>query len=399
MDMQRLTHVLGVTEIPEMPSDFWQEQEIRISVTDLSVLRSLEEEYGLLGVYYEPTLECARALSLESELCEWSDRIASYVASHPLSVGARLTVPRPCGEKYSYYYLLIIASLVRGGIDAYRARGFCEEEIRRALVPSIRDRVAVSEEYNGENGLDRSGFGWLLHYVKAMVFPAGIFNITPRSMYEAAILLRHRESGEFARLVLTGRFHRSGMQLGSGGCKDETGAFDADFQETEDAFIGCEITEGARLLPTRRIYPKSEWQEIARQGDGVVGIHIPRGASLTDENIETSFREAFRLSRERYPEVNVRAIHCSSWILDPQLEELLGENSKIAGFGRHFLRYPMGGDGAAVYPFVFRKKRPEDLSTLKEDTSLQRKIKALYLAGGCIYITGGFVPDDTLTVF
>ncbi|MBQ8311373.1 MAG: hypothetical protein IJX80_10225 [Clostridia bacterium] len=394
--LSHLIRVLGLESLPEMPEDFWQEQRVQICVSDVEVLDGLEKEYALLGSYYQPTRQCAMAVAEDVTLCAWSNCIASYIASHPFSSGTALVVPQPKGEAFDYYYLLILASLIRGGIDAYRARGFSEEEIRVALVPSVRDRVTISEEIRGASGLDRGGFNWLLHYAKALVFPAGIFNITPRVMYEPGILLRHRISGEWAVLVLSGKFHRSGVQLGSGGCMDEEGAFDATLFETEEALIGCAVSADARVFPERRVYLKAEWQEIARRGDGIVGIHIPRGARLTEENIRESFALAFRLSCERYPEVNVRAVHCSSWILDPQLGGLLGAESKIAGFGNQFLRYPMGGDGTAVYHFVFCQSRPDDLTTLPEDTTLQRKIKALYLDGGCIYITGGFVADDSL---
>ena len=395
----QLVRTLGVDALPALPTDFWEEPHTRICAADTAVIASLEREYGLLGAYYQRTLDCARAVADDPVLCDFTDRIASYIASHSFGEAAALPVLRPVGTAFSYYYLLLIVSLVPSGIALYRARGFSEEEIRAALCASIRDRTAVSEAFCKDAGLDVSGYRWLLRYTKAMVFPAGIFNITPCTMHEPAILLRHRESGKYECLLLSGRLHRTGVPLGSGGCTDEEGAFDADFSETEDAFIGCPISSDARVTPRSCVYPKSEWQEIVRRGGGVVGIHIPRGAHLTDESIKEGFDRAFRISRERYPELDVRAVHCSSWILDTQLEALLGESSRVVGFGRHFLRYPVGGDGAAVYPFVFTQKRPEDLNTLKEDTSLQRKIKAMYLEGGCIYITGGFVPDDMLAIF
>jgi hypothetical protein len=298
----------------------------------------------------------------------------------------------------AYFRLLIINAAMWAGIDAYRARGFSEAELVEMLPDVLGSRTAVSEMITKTAGLDGSGFGWLLNYAKAQVFRAGIFNITPRPLYESSIFLRNKVSGEYAVLVLTGDFHRSGMTLGSGACEDAEGAYGADFRETEDAFIGRKVENG-RVLPTVVTYPKSEWQEIVRNGGGIVGIHIPRGVSMTKEAMEESYRKAFRICRERYPEYDVRAVHCSSWILDPQLEEMLGAESKIAGFQHTFMLYPMGGNGAAVYSFVFNCKQPEDLNDLPEDTSLQRKIKKLYLEGGCIYICGGYVPCDELCVY
>ncbi len=78
---------------------------------------------------------------------------------------------------------------------------------------------------------------------------------------------------------------------------------------------------------------------------------------------------------------------------------VVGAESKLAGFVDSFLKYPHGGDGtAAVWHFVFQRQYPKRLEELPENTTQQRNIKALYLDGGCIYITGGFVADDALIV-
>ena len=46
--------------------------------------------------------------------------------------------------------------------------------------------------------------------------------------------------------------------------------------------------------------------------------------------------------------------------------------------------------GSAVFSFVFVRK-PENLQDLPEDTSLQRKLKKLYLDGDCIHTYSGAI--------
>ena len=86
------------------------------------------------------------------------------------------------------------------------------------------------------------------------------------------------------------------------------------------------------------------------------------------------------------------AIYASSWIIDPKLEELLGPQSKISAFLKLFVKYPKKADGSSVFMFVFDGK-PEDLQDLEETTSLQRKLKRLYLDGGCIHTYAGIIAE------
>ena len=389
---------MGDVVLPASFHAFCENGNHPLPLCDTALLERIECEYGIFGAYLTPLKELALRVSQDPLAEAWGGWIAAFIPTAPIGEISQIPLPANCETpEYAYYRLLILGAALPAGIEAYRARGFSQAQIRDCYRDTFGSRTAISETKLGVPGLDRGGFGWLLHYVKGLIFPAGIFNVTPRELYEPSILLRNRTTGEYAVLLLSGRYHRSGQPLGSGACLDEAGAFDADFCETEKAFIGRAIRNG-RAQNELCTYQKSEWQEIVRHGGAVAALHIPRGASLTEENIQTGFRSAFALSRRHFPELDVRAVHCSTWMLDPQLTDLLGEHSRINGFLSHFLKYPQGGDGAAVYPFVFQCQRPDDLHSLPEDTSLQRKVKALYLDGGCIYITGGYVPCDEVTV-
>lgn len=378
MELQESVRLLGI-ELPQVLEQFSRTAYDEVRICDRARLFRLEETYGMLGEYYESTFRCLEKISKDPAFVTYAELVVSYLRVCPRSEAISLPIVLPKdSEAGSWFLTLTLSALMEDGVARYRERGFSEEEIYAMLSRDIKERIAISEEVTGKPGLDRGGFNWLLTYARASVFRAGIFNITPRKQgaHECAMLLRNRKSGEYTVLVTRGTL----------------------FSETEEAFIGGEIKEG-RVTEQMVTYSKRTWELISREGSGIVGIHIPRGAKITKENILSGFREAFRLSRERYPEVDVRAIHCGTWMLDPQLKVLAGAESKLAGFVDSFLKYPHGGDAtAAVYHFVFQRQHPESLEELPENTTLQRNIKTLYLNGGCMYITGGFVADDALII-
>ena len=139
-------------------------------------------------------------------------------------------------------------------------------------------------------------------------------------------------------------------------------------------------------------YKKCDWDILLKEGDGFAGVHIPRGADLTDEKITESFKIALEKTKKHYPDFSAKTVCCSSWMLDPSLVEILGEKSKIAGFVRRFLKYPMKSNEKSIFGFVFPKIF-DSYTSLPEDTTLRRKLKERYLRGEYIHTFSGVVPD------
>ena len=124
-------------------------------------------------------------------------------------------------------------------------------------------------------------------------------------------------------------------------------------------------------------------------GDCMLGIHIPRGTSITPENTK-AIDMAFRHAATYYKEYHPKAIHCGSWLLNPDLANVIGEESNIVRFGALFQRYPAKSDGRSVFGFVFERSAFPKLEELPENTSLQRKLKQMYLDGTWIHNFSGF---------
>jgi GNAT-like C-terminal domain/N-acyltransferase N-terminal domain len=144
---------------------------------------------------------------------------------------------------------------------------------------------------------------------------------------------------------------------------------------------------------------KEWWVELAFSGkicelgrlqfeprDGYLAIHIPEeGGPLAPAAVDASLARA----RELFP--HSAEARCTSWLLDPQLPELLPAGSNIVAFQLRF--EPTGesrpGD-ADVLEFVFHTLEP-DLDRLSRKTTLERLLGD-YLRGG------GHLRTDTGTL-
>ena len=142
--------------------------------------------------------------------------------------------------------------------------------------------------------------------------------------------------------------------------------------------------------------PKSEWRIAVDEGDSVINVHIPESGGFNRENIEAAYRECYDVFTKCFPEFKPKAFTCFSWLMEPRLRELLGDSSNIVGFQSKYLRFPRKSGGKAVYTFLFRVDPDTKVEDFPENSSLQRKVKALYLNGEYIYEPCGVFMFDAI---
>ena len=115
-------------------------------------------------------------------------------------------------------------------------------------------------------------------------------------------------------------------------------------------------------------------------GNDLVSVHIPRGTILNVKDNLLNFQDALAFLNKHYPEYDFKAFWCSSWLLNPYVEEIMGRATNISRFGDMFKRYGTT-DEDGVYGNLFGMPKPQNIDELPEETSLQRNIKK-YLKDG-----------------
>ena len=135
-----------------------------------------------------------------------------------------------------------------------------------------------------------------------------------------------------------------------------------------------------------------EYELTALDGKPVLSLHIPTDVDFSKELLKGSLAEARDLLGRVFPQYRNAPVFCRSWLLSPVLKDLLPETSRILAFQEFFDIAPVEVECRGILVWVFRNPRlPYD--QLPEETSLQRKLKAFLLSGGCFVDGKGYLKD------
>lgn len=109
-----------------------------------------------------------------------------------------------------------------------------------------------------------------------------------------------------------------------------------------------------------------------KKGDPVLEGHVPQGEPLDHDEVMKSYRDAFAFF-EKYFDYHPKAVHLYTWLLDPELRNILDPESNILKWANDATLIPTCYEGSNIGRFVFGMKEI-DLKTAPRDTSLRRKI-------------------------
>ena len=124
-----------------------------------------------------------------------------------------------------------------------------------------------------------------------------------------------------------------------------------------------------------------EYELTTWKGAPAVSLHIPTDVDLRPEVLRPSMAEGLAQLYQLFPDYIGKPVYCHSWLLSPQLKDLLPESSNILKFQELFDISPEGIPGKDVLLWVFKNPRlPRE--DYPENTSLQRKLKAFFLQDG-----------------
>jgi len=115
-------------------------------------------------------------------------------------------------------------------------------------------------------------------------------------------------------------------------------------------------------------------------GTPILGVHIPRGDGFNPDSI----RESFEMAKEFFPKYFGKSYDtyiCTSWLLAPQIEDMISPTSSIAYFRTYFTVYDEHKGYSQIEDYIFPGKL-EDKTKYPEDTSLRRNVKKFLLDGG-----------------
>lgn len=112
-----------------------------------------------------------------------------------------------------------------------------------------------------------------------------------------------------------------------------------------------------------------------------VSVHVPSDADLSSEKVDASFAKFKEFTKEFCPEFCNANLYITSWIVNPNITNLLNKESRIARFAKRFEIISEKDNYEDVVYWVFKTFDYSNIKELKEDTSLQRALKKEFLKG------------------
>jgi hypothetical protein len=244
--------------------------------------------------------------------------------------------------------------------------------------------------HNGAPGYNL--LDWFQLAIDGHLFRIGRLEFEIFAEFRGSCCVFENDKGEQITLAHDIQLHSSGNALGSAGYEDASGAFTATIREDPVCYSGHRVREDGTVEQSMIVLPKETWRKRLSFGDPVVSLHIPAGGGLTEDAVSQSLEEAKQFLSQCFPDYSYHGFVCYSWLMDPQLEALVGVDSNIAKFNRRFHKMTRKSQGDGVFSFIFLQDGNEfDLSELPQTTTLERKLKEHYLSGKYIYeLTGYF---------
>ena len=282
-------------------------------------------------------------------------------------------------------FLCLVPAIVRTWEDLTR-RGV-PADVVAATVGQYEDCLFVYRERFDDLGLNKRYFDHLQGYVDLKYMNVGRLRYEYKPL-KNVFLLKNKKDGRRVVFLENSPMNDLGMHRDTPPLRE--GGFDAFFGEDGDCFIGTPVGENGRCKNEIVHLPKAEWKILLRPGDIILDAHIPGHAPLSEDLCAASYARARELFAKHFPEIEAKGFHCRSWTMSPELCEVVKPGSNLLVFQNAYLRYPVPTKGEDVLNFVFFL-RYTTFADLPEDTSLQRALKARYLAGERLYEYGGVI--------
>ena len=350
-------------------------------------LRELNEAHALFPRTMEDILQDAAAIRADDECALYAlfvvramEQRALFLKNLPL-----FTFPE---EKHPFFALLcLVPSLPK--IHGFLEKRNLPADVIQNTLGQFEACIFIYSQRFDRLGLNKRYFDWLQHYVDCEILNINRLRFEILPLPDPIYLLRSRTTGE--QVLLMGQAQMNAQGLYADTPPVESASFQAVFRETGTYYEGTAVSTAGRCLPEIRQYPKAEYELLLQPGDTCLSVHIPNEGDFSRESCEQSYSRAKEIFGDHFPELDIKAFHCHSWMMAPELKAILKPGSRITAFAEKYLRYPIPTRGEDVLNFVFllKYKTYEDLA---EDTSLQRALKKRYVNGQYLYEYGGVFP-------
>ncbi|MBQ8408127.1 MAG: DUF5596 domain-containing protein [Clostridia bacterium] len=396
MKIECLMERLGVKRYPARWSEFFDEvvtdvKENGCPLAESSYYQKLHDDYGVLDNLLHTYMQAADEIKADPDCLLFFALLRRAMRDRDKIRSDLAALDMPKGEVYCLKYAAIPSLIMCESIPTFYADMKARNVPDDIFEDSIKNAERITENYmkkhNGEVGF--SNFDWHQLLYDGRLFRVKRLQLEFPFHFWGVYKVFESNNGEIVALAHNIAVHKDGMPLGSLHFEDDTDSFTAVIEENDTAYVGHPFDEYGKIIREKVTLSKSEWKVKLKGGDPVVSLHIPRGEKFDDATVQDTIDYSREFLDKCYPDYGSKAFFCASWLLDKQVEDILGTESNIARFGNRYLRMQYKNPGTAAINFVFnvggKKFTPDTIEEAPENTRLEKALKKHYLEGKAIY--------------
>ena len=400
MTRERLNELLRITGnlIPEGMEEHIGDLEAEATeLLPREVLLDVLRENHVPEDRQQPLLKALEAANAVPELVELAhimarDAVRGLVRCHAVE----FYQPRPeClnGFDREAFAFLYTQLCVLEGRKALRARGI--PEAYDADIPERMTRKQL-KKYLETGDISFDDYPWDMNFYCCQIFFLDRFYFIPYRWGDTPEAWRSPETGKVIAIWRAGdRIRRDGQPDGVNGITDQK-SFITVREETPTEVRGNRVLPEGRISPETVTLDKRTWRKVLGEGDYLLALHIPGGEGYTPERVRSSCEKALAFWEKYYPEYDYKGFWSESWLFDPGLREILGEDRNIIRVQKQFYCYPTE-EGDRMIRLEVLGDEHADHRKLKPRNSLERGMFAVWDRGDRFHTTGVFLLREEVS--
>jgi hypothetical protein len=303
------------------------------------------------------------------------------------------------GEHAPLFYLLVAFQAVPHLQRAHGRRGIPLDVSRATCTHYLECTSLYSLTHAGRLGVRPAMLGWLRHHTSGELCCLGRMEYMVKPFRGRLRAFRQRESGLVVALADSGAtFADSGLgplPARPGAAADVWMAL---LEPAAHEVSGHPIAPDGRALRQRVTLDLRRWTPVLAPGDFILETHIPPGGGLTPTRCAESMRAALEFFPRHFPEHPFAGFACDSWVLNPELSEILTPTSNPVLWQHELYLFPVPSDGREGLQFIFGRE-DVDPATAPRDTSLRRALLDRLAAGKPLRAGGMFCLPTEVAEF
>ena len=352
----------------------WRKLDESITESDFKCVQKewieeLNDIYGLFPKRLPEVLKAAEKVRENELLCRYTVLLQKAMADRSTFRAELPSIILPqTEEKNQGYDLMPLFALlphIPKAVEAVRRRKIPEDILAKTYL-GLERILDVTQIRLGRPVYDETYFAWAQHFLDGTLFSIGRLEFEVKAAMGGNTAVFQSDDGAYCLLAEEGLFNRAGYVKGTAGQCDDL-LYKASVIETEQYFEGYAINIRGNVCLRSVKLDKTHWHRLCGPESPVIGVHIPMGPGLTGEAVHASYRRAESVFAASFPEYDFRGFCCHSWLMDPQLSDLLLPESNIVRFQSDYLRCPVQSDTGCFYIFVSGFWQGSDEASGKHD--------------------------------